>query len=82
VLATVRGGAYGEGTPREGWDHSTPFLTRVLADMWQADLTLVERELTLAGIKPEMDEFRELAADLHTRAQEAAQQAGRALATR
>jgi FMN-dependent NADH-azoreductase len=50
--------------------------------MWQADLTLVERELTLAGIKPEMDEFRELADDLHTRAQEAAQQAGRALATR
>jgi FMN-dependent NADH-azoreductase len=82
VLVTVRGGGYGPGTPREGWDHSTPFLTRVLADMWQADLTLVERELTLAGIKPEMDEFRELADDLHTRAQEAAQQAGRALATR
>ena len=23
VLCTVRGGAYGAGTPREGWDHST-----------------------------------------------------------
>ncbi|MEV5877342.1 NAD(P)H-dependent oxidoreductase [Streptomyces sp. NPDC052101] len=82
VLVTVRGGGYGPGTPREGWDHSTPFLTRVLADMWQADLTLVERELTLAGIKPEMEQFRELADDLHTRAREAAQQAGRALAIR
>ena len=24
VLVTVRGGGYGPGTPREGWDHSTP----------------------------------------------------------
>jgi FMN-dependent NADH-azoreductase len=30
VLATVRGGAYGAGTPREGWDHSTPYLRRIL----------------------------------------------------
>ena len=25
VLVTVRGGAYGAGTPREGWDHSTGY---------------------------------------------------------
>ncbi len=30
VLATVRGGAYGAGTPREGWDHSTAYLRRIL----------------------------------------------------
>src|SRR5580704_7713999 len=30
VLATVRGGAYGAGTPREGWDHSTGYLTHFL----------------------------------------------------
>jgi len=29
VLATVRGGAYGAGTPREGWDHSTGYLRRI-----------------------------------------------------
>ena len=36
VLATVRGGAYGAGTPREGWDHSTGFLRRIIADVWGA----------------------------------------------
>jgi FMN-dependent NADH-azoreductase len=80
VLVTVRGGAYAPGTPREGWDHSTPFITRVLSDMWQANLTVVERELTLAGIKPEMDQFRGLADQLHARAREDARDAGRALA--
>lgn len=49
VLATVRGGAYGAGTPREGWDHSTSHLRRILADVWGADLTVVEREFTLSG---------------------------------
>jgi FMN-dependent NADH-azoreductase len=45
VLVVVRGGAYGAGTPREGWDHSTGYLRRIIADVWGADLTLVEREL-------------------------------------
>jgi FMN-dependent NADH-azoreductase len=81
VLVTVRGGGYGPGTPREGWDHSTPFLARVLADMWQADLTVVERELTLVGIKPEMDGLRDLAEQSHARAREEAGAAGRRLAS-
>ena len=34
VLATVRGGGYGTGTPREGWDHSIGYLRRMLADVW------------------------------------------------
>jgi FMN-dependent NADH-azoreductase len=80
VLATVRGGGYAPGTPREGWDHSTPYLRRVLADMWQADLTIVERELTLAATTPGMENLRDLAADLHAEARDAAHEAGRALA--
>jgi FMN-dependent NADH-azoreductase len=82
VLATVRGGGYGPGTPREGWDHSTPYLRRVLADMWQADLTIIERELTLAGVNPAMDAFKELAAELRANALDTARDTGRALATR
>lgn len=80
VLATVRGGGYGPGTPREGWDHSTPYLRRVLADMWQADLTVIERELTLAATTPAMQPLREQAARLHGQALDAARDAGRALA--
>ena len=82
VLVTVRGGAYGTGTPREGWDHATPYLRRVLADCWGADLTVVEREFTLVGVDPALDQFAELAARLRGDAVQAAHEAGRALAAR
>jgi FMN-dependent NADH-azoreductase len=78
VLATVRGGAYGAGTPREGWDHSTPYLRRILADAWGADLTVVEREFTLVGVNPALDAFTDQAAVLHATALDEAREAGRA----
>jgi FMN-dependent NADH-azoreductase len=80
VLVTVRGGAYGAGTPKDGWDHSTGYLRRILADVWGADLTVVERELTLAGVVPAMDPFKEAASQLHEAALSAAAEAGRVLA--
>lgn len=80
VLATVRGGAYGPGTPREGWDHSTGYLRRILKDVWGADLTVVEREFTLVGVNPALDEFTELARQLHADSLSAAAEAGRILA--
>lgn len=80
VLATVRGGAYGAGTPREGWDHSTGYLKRILADAWGADLTVVEREFTLVGVAPGLDSFTDQAAEMHQGALSAAREAGRALA--
>jgi FMN-dependent NADH-azoreductase len=79
VLVTVRGGAYGAGTPRDGWDHSTGYLRRILADVWGADLTVVEREFTLVGVNPALDQFTELAAQLKDAAHAAAREAGRAL---
>jgi FMN-dependent NADH-azoreductase len=79
VLAAVRGGAYGAGTPREGWDHSTGYLRRILADVWGADLTVVEREFTLVGVNPALDEFTDLAAQMKDAAHEAAREAGRIL---
>lgn len=82
VLVTTRGGAYGEGTPRAGWDHSTGYVCRILGDVWGADLTVVEREFTLVGVNPALDEFAELAALMKKEAEEAAVAAGRELATR
>ncbi|MFD5698086.1 FMN-dependent NADH-azoreductase [Streptomyces lasiicapitis] len=82
VLLTTRGGNYSQGTPKEGWDHSTPFLRRVLADAWGAELTVVEREFALVGIKPELDQFAEQGAKLKEAAHEAATAAGKALAAR
>jgi FMN-dependent NADH-azoreductase len=81
VLVIVRGGAYGPGTPREGWDHSTGYLRRILADVWKADLTVVEREFTLVGVNPALDEFKDLAAGLKDAAHTAAAAAGKTLAT-
>jgi FMN-dependent NADH-azoreductase len=82
VLVTVRGGGYGPGTPREGWDHSTPYLRRILGDVWGADLTVIERELTLAGVNPALDDLKDLAAQFHAQALDAASEAGRALGSK
>ncbi len=79
VLATVRGGSYAAGTPREGWDHSTPYLRRILGDVWGADLTVVEREFTLVGVNPALDAFTDQAADMQQKALSAAREAGQAL---
>jgi FMN-dependent NADH-azoreductase len=81
VLAIVRGGAYGPGTPRDGWDHSTGYLRRIFGDVWGGDLTLVEREFTLVGVNPALDEFKDHAAQLKDQAHSAARDAGRTLAT-
>ncbi len=82
VLLTTRGGGYGPGLPREGWDHNTGYLRQILGDLWGADLTVVERELTLAGVRPGLDQFLDLAADIKNAAHEAAAVAGKALAAR
>ena len=76
----VRGGAYGAGTPREGWDHSTRYLKRIIGDVWGADLTVVEREFTLVGVNPALDAFADVAASLHEGALASAREAGKALA--
>jgi FMN-dependent NADH-azoreductase len=82
VLLTTRGGAYGAGTPREGWDHNTDYLRRILVDIWGANLTVVEREFTLVGINPALDQFTDLAAAMKATAHDAAAAAGKVLATR
>jgi FMN-dependent NADH-azoreductase len=82
VVLTTRGGAYGPGTPREGWDHNTDYLRRVVGDIWGADLTLIEREFTLVGVNPALDAFTETAEVMRKTAHEAAIEAGRSLAAR
>ncbi len=80
VLATVHGGYYAAGTPREGWDHATGWMRRILADVWQLDLLVVEKDFTLVGVNPALDEFKELAGTLATEAQELARGHGQSLA--
>lgn len=82
VLVVSRGGGYGPGTPREGWDHGTGWITRILRDVWGADVTVVEAELTLAEVVPAMAELRPLAAQKRAEAHEAASKLGVALRAR
>ena len=82
VLVTVRGGSYAAGTPREGWDHATGWMRRILADVWQLDLTVVENEFTLVGVNPALDQFTDLAAELRRKSDQDARDHGRALAAR
>ena len=69
VLVTVRGGGYSPGTPRHGWDHATDWMRRILADVWQLDLDLVETELTLAEHRPYLAQFVDLSRQLHAKAE-------------
>ncbi|TXC99718.1 NAD(P)H-dependent oxidoreductase [Streptomyces sp. ISID311] len=82
VLLTARGGAYGPGTPRDGWDHAIGWMRRIFSDVWKLELAVMERELTLVGIDPAMDRFTELASRTRIAAEEQARAAGRNLALR
>jgi FMN-dependent NADH-azoreductase len=82
VLATVHGGYYAAGTPREGWDHATPWMRRILQDVWQLDLLVVEADFTLVGTNPALDQFTDLARELRAVADQQASEHGRTLAGR
>jgi FMN-dependent NADH-azoreductase len=80
VLVTVRGGNYRPGTPRAGWDHATGWMRRILGDVWQLDLQVVEAEFTNVGVNPALDRFQDLARQLRREAEEQARRHGRELA--
>jgi len=80
VLVAVRGGSYAPGTPREGWDHATGWMRRILADVWGLELRTVESEFTLVGENPALDQFRGVAEVMWADARTAAVEEGRSLA--
>jgi FMN-dependent NADH-azoreductase len=82
VVISSRGGAYGPGTPKEGWDHAEPYLVRVLGDFLGLDVTVVRPELTLAGVNPAMAHLQDLADESLRTAHASAVELGNALASR
>jgi FMN-dependent NADH-azoreductase len=82
VLVTVQGGNYSPGTPKEGWDHATSWMRRILEDVWQLDLAVVTREFTLVGVNPALDQFAQVADELREQAESLAGDHGRQLAGR
>ncbi|ELS54700.1 FMN-dependent NADH-azoreductase [Streptomyces viridochromogenes] len=54
TVVASRGGAYGPGTPREGYEYVQNYLSAVLADFLGADVDFIVPELTMAPANPEM----------------------------
>jgi FMN-dependent NADH-azoreductase len=81
-VVIARGGGYGPGTPREGWDHASGWLNRVFGDVWGLDVQVIESELTLAEVTPAMEALRGMAADNLRNAHSAALEHGKHLALR
>ncbi|MBK1787389.1 NAD(P)H-dependent oxidoreductase [Prauserella sp. ASG 168] len=79
VLVTVQGGNYSPGTPKEGWDHATAWMRRILEDVWHVELDVVTCEFTLVGVNPALDAFTDLADRIRTDAEHQARERGRAL---
>ncbi len=80
VLVHSRGGGYGAGSPREGWDHAEPYLRRILEDVWKLDVTVVTAELTLAATVPAMAHLKDLGAASLQAAHTAAEDSARRVA--
>ena len=57
IFALARGGGYGPGTPKHGWDHATPYLKRVFGDLFGMNIREAVAELTLAPVTPGMEEL-------------------------
>ncbi len=79
-LVIAKGGGYGPGTPRHGWDHATGWYRRVLEDILLLDVTVIECELTLADSTPAMEGLRPMAAENLAKALAAAEAHGQQLA--
>lgn len=54
VLTVAAGGGYGEGTPRDGWDHREPWLRHAFEVLGLTDILVISAELTLARESPRM----------------------------
>ncbi|MDX6473857.1 MAG: FMN-dependent NADH-azoreductase [Gaiellaceae bacterium] len=60
TVTAARGGGYGPGTPREGWDHREPWLHHAFSSVGIDDIRVVHAELTLARESPRMSGLEDL----------------------
>jgi FMN-dependent NADH-azoreductase len=54
TVTGARGGGYGPGSPREGWDHREPWLIHAFQQLGLTDVRFIHAELTLALESPAM----------------------------
>lgn len=79
TLIAVRGGAYGPGTPREGWDFAEPYLRTIFEGCFGLDLHVIMAEMTLAASNPDLAAFLDHRRESIERAHAAAAERARSL---
>ncbi|MDQ1718745.1 MAG: FMN-dependent NADH-azoreductase, partial [Pseudonocardiales bacterium] len=67
IVLASRGGGYGPGTPREGWDHAQTWLAHALS-VTGLQPRFITAELTTADADPKMAHLKPLAAESLNRA--------------
>jgi FMN-dependent NADH-azoreductase len=67
IVLASRGGGYGPGTPREGWDHSEAWMPHAVS-LTGLQPRFITAELTMADVNPALAEFKPLAAESLSRA--------------
>jgi FMN-dependent NADH-azoreductase len=60
TFTAARGGGYGPGTPREGWDHREPWLSNAFSQLGIEEIRFIHAELTLSRESPRMSGLEEL----------------------
>jgi FMN-dependent NADH-azoreductase len=60
TITAARGGGYGPGTPREGWDHREPWLRHAFSQLGFDDIRFIHAELTLSRDVPQMSGLEHL----------------------
>jgi FMN-dependent NADH-azoreductase len=70
IVIVSRGGGYGEGTPKEGWDHATAWLPHGLS-LTGLEPRFITTELTLAPVNPAMSSLVPLAEESRRQAEDA-----------
>ena len=67
IVLGSRGGGYGPGTPREGWDHNQAWLPHAVS-LTGLQPRFITAELTMAEVNPALAELKPMAAESLTRA--------------
>jgi FMN-dependent NADH-azoreductase len=67
IVLASRGGGYGPGTPREGWDHAETWLPHAVS-LTGLQPRFITAELTMADVNPAMAELKPRAAESLSRA--------------
>jgi FMN-dependent NADH-azoreductase len=60
TFVSSQGGSYAPGTPKDGWDHATPYLTHVAESLGATDVEFINVHMTLSMVNPALAQFQDV----------------------